>query len=71
MWANTQGAVLAGVAYIGLLNALGGVGGQAPVFYNLLIALEALAVLSSLARTARIESNAGERSVAPRIWQPA
>ncbi|WP_294287289.1 hypothetical protein, partial [uncultured Sphingomonas sp.] len=38
-WAN--GATAAGIAYILWLNMMGGVGGQSPVFYNLLMAIAA------------------------------
>ena len=37
-WAGVQGAVLAGAAYLFMLGAQEGYGGQSPVFYNLLIA---------------------------------
>lgn len=43
-----QGGVLAGVAYLVMLPILWGFSAQAPVFYNLLIALAALLVLTSL-----------------------
>lgn len=39
-WSN--GAVWAAIAYVLWLNLLGGVGGQSPVFYNLLMACAAL-----------------------------
>jgi len=34
---NGRGAVAAGIVYLASLTVLGGIGGQAPVFYNLLI----------------------------------
>ncbi len=40
-----KGATLAGVAYVLLLNWVGGQGGQAPVFYDLPVALAMLMVL--------------------------
>jgi hypothetical protein len=49
-WAGTQGAVLAGLTYIVLLNLFDGIGGQSPVFYNLLIAAAAFLVVLSLDR---------------------
>lgn len=44
--ARPSGALLAGVAYLLWLPMLGGRGGQAPVFYNLLVALAMLWTLS-------------------------
>ena len=53
--ARPSGALLAGIAYLLWLPMLGGRGGQAPVFYNLLVALAALWTLSlpALAETGR------------------
>jgi hypothetical protein len=45
---ETQGAVLAGAAYIVLLNSFEGIGGQTPIFYNLLIAFAAYTVVTSI-----------------------
>lgn len=45
-WASGQGAVFAGILYIAALHISGGEGGQAPVFYNLFVALAALLLLS-------------------------
>ncbi|CAM3353466.1 hypothetical protein GGR45_002653 [Sphingomonas zeae] len=50
-WAG--GATAAGIAYILWLNLLGGQGGQAPVFYNLLMIGAAWAILESDRRRAR------------------
>lgn len=47
-WTRIQGAVLAGLSYIVLLNTFQGIGGQSPVYYNLLIASAALAIIRSL-----------------------
>ncbi len=47
-WAGRLGSVLAGLAYLLMLAPLWGFGGQAPVFYNLFIAVAALLVLESL-----------------------
>jgi hypothetical protein len=46
--AGTRGGVLAGCFYLVMLPLFGGGGGQAPVIYNLFIALAALGVFSSL-----------------------
>ena len=45
---NRQGAILAGITYLIVICPLGGVGGQSPVFYNLLIAGAALLVVMEL-----------------------
>ncbi|WP_343527456.1 hypothetical protein [Sphingomonas sp.] len=50
-WAS--GATAAGIAYILWLNLLGGQGGQAPVFYNLLMMGAAWLILESDRRRAR------------------
>ncbi len=42
------GAVLGGTLYLVMTAFLGGAGGQSPVFYNLFIALAALAIVQSL-----------------------
>ena len=47
LWADWPGALGAGIAYLFLLSAFQGFGGQAPVFYNLFIALAALLVARS------------------------
>lgn len=47
-FAGSQGAVLAGLVYLALLNKFGGGGGQTPVFYNLFVATAVWAVLSRL-----------------------
>ena len=44
-WTTPVGGLLAGVCYLFMLGPLQGFGGQAPVFYNLFIALAALLVL--------------------------
>lgn len=44
-WHQGPGALAAGIAYLFLLSAFQGFGGQAPVFYNLLVALAALLVV--------------------------
>ncbi len=43
--ASPAGAVAAGAAYLVWLSALGGRGGQSPVFYNLFVAMAALVAL--------------------------
>lgn len=48
LWASARASVAAGVAYLGAIVILGGVGGQAPVFYNLPISLAAWACASSI-----------------------
>ena len=47
LWSDWQGALGAGLAYLFLLSAFQGFGGQTPVFYNLFIALAALLVARS------------------------
>jgi len=47
-FAQRPGALLAGLFYIVMLPLFGGGGGQAPVFYNLFMALAALGVVSQL-----------------------
>ena len=49
LWSDWQGALCAGAAYLFLLSAFQGFGGQSPVFYNLFIALAALLVARSAA----------------------
>ena len=46
--AGRRAAVVAGIVYLMLLGLVGGSGGQAPVFYNLLTAGAALATLKAL-----------------------
>lgn len=58
-WSGWTGACAAGVAYIAMLPALGGHGGQSPVFYNFLIAFAGLLTLraaeaTTFARTSRL-----------------
>lgn len=47
LWSDWPGAVGAGIAYLFLLSAFQGFGGQTPVFYNLFIALAAWLVIRS------------------------
>jgi hypothetical protein len=49
VWDEGPGGLFAGIAYLFLLSTFQGFGGQAPVFYNLFIALAALLVARSLA----------------------
>lgn len=56
-WSGPQGSLLAGLVYLLWLTPLFGFGGQSPVFYNLLIALAAEAVLRARRALAR-----GQRS---------
>ncbi len=46
-FANRLGAMLGGTLYLAMLTWLGGGGGQTPVFYNLPMAMAALAVVKS------------------------
>jgi len=46
-WASPAGGLFAGLVYLLWLDRLQGFGGQAPVFYNLFVALAALLVLRS------------------------
>lgn len=48
LWSEWPGALGAGIAYLFLISAFQGFGGQTPVFYNLFIALAALLVAKSL-----------------------
>ena len=48
LWSDWSGALGAGIAYLFLLSAFQGFGGQAPVFYNLFIALAAWLVAKSV-----------------------
>lgn len=50
LWSTRLGALGAGIAYLFLLSAFQGFGGQSPVFYNLLIALAALGVARAIPR---------------------
>lgn len=54
--ASEGGAGLAGLAYLLWLNLLGGVGGQAPVFFNLPMALAGGLIIRQLAEPARREA---------------
>lgn len=56
-WTGTRGAVFAGIAYLLLLPIFLGFGGQAPVFYNLFIALAALLLLTALPALRRGEEH--------------
>lgn len=47
-WTEVQGALLAGVVYLALLNTFEGIGGQTPIFYNLYVAFAAWAVVTSI-----------------------
>ena len=47
LWSDWPGALGAGLAYLFLLSAFQGFGGQTPVFYNLFVALAALLVARS------------------------
>lgn len=49
-FAGRPGALLAGAFYLVMLPLFGGGGGQAPVFYNLFMALAALAVIRQVPR---------------------
>jgi hypothetical protein len=51
--ANRRGAVAAGAVYLASLSLLSGGGGQAPVFYNMVMAVAALLTLRLPARAAR------------------
>ena len=46
LWVDTGPALMAGISYLAMLNVLDGMGGQSPVFYNLLMALAAWLILS-------------------------
>jgi hypothetical protein len=48
LWSDGIGALGAGIAYLFLLSAFQGFGGQTPVFYNLFIALAALLVAKAV-----------------------
>lgn len=48
LWSGQAGALAAGVAYLFLLSAFQGFGGQSPVFYNLFIAFAAWQVARAL-----------------------
>ncbi len=48
-WASARGSVFAALLYIAALHISGGEGGQAPVFYNLFVAIAALLLLRWLA----------------------
>lgn len=47
-WTEPQGAVLAGLVYLALLNGFEGIGGQSPVFYNAFTASAAWCVVSAI-----------------------
>lgn len=47
LWSDWRGALGAGIAYLFLISAFQGFGGQSPVFYNLFIAAAALLVARS------------------------
>ncbi len=49
-WSSGRGAVFAGLIYIAFLHISGGEGGQAPVFYNLPVAIAVLALVRWLAQ---------------------
>lgn len=51
--ANRAGAWLSGLAYLLWVNLLGGVGGQAPVFFNLPMALAALVLVREISADTR------------------
>lgn len=48
-WVGGWAPVMAGIGYLAMLNPLNGMGGQSPVFYNLLIAGAALQLVSTWA----------------------
>jgi hypothetical protein len=50
---NQAGAWLGGLAYLLWINLLGGVGGQAPVFFNLPMAIAALVLVREISADAR------------------
>ena len=47
LWTSANAALMAGISYLAMLNVLDGMGGQSPVFYNLLMALAAWLILSN------------------------
>lgn len=47
LWSSQAAALMAGVSYLAMLNVFEGMGGQSPVFYNLLTAQAAFLILSS------------------------
>lgn len=49
-WSSGRGAFFAGLIYIAFLHISGGEGGQAPVFYNLPVAIAVLALVRWLAQ---------------------
>ncbi|GGC21933.1 hypothetical protein GCM10011371_06960 [Novosphingobium marinum] len=59
--AGRVGAILAGLLYLAMLPLFGGGGGQAPVFYNLFVALSALGVMSGI-------GDLREGRIPPRVW---
>lgn len=56
LWSAWPGALGAGIAYLFLLAPFQGFGGQAPVFYNLFIAIAAWLVIRSAPQLARGEA---------------
>jgi hypothetical protein len=48
LWSDGLGGLFAGIAYLFLISAFQGYGGQSPVFYNLFVAVAALLVAKSL-----------------------
>lgn len=46
LWAGANAALMAGISYLAMLNVLDGMGGQSPVFYNLLMAQAAWLLIS-------------------------
>jgi hypothetical protein len=49
-WTDTQGAVLAGLTYLAMLDLFQGIGGQTPVFYNLPITTAGFLLVRSFDR---------------------
>ena len=49
LWASGRGATFAALLYVAALHMSGGEGGQAPVFYNLFVAIAACALLRWIA----------------------
>ncbi|MFM5916089.1 MAG: hypothetical protein ACKOOL_00990 [Novosphingobium sp.] len=47
LWTGSTAALMAGVSYLAMLNVFDGMGGQSPVFYNLLMAQAAFLILSN------------------------
>lgn len=57
IWTTARGGLFAGIVYLLWLNDLHGFGGQAPVFYNLFIAIAALLVMHALERLRQGETS--------------